>query len=68
MMVVELGLITPPIGMNVFVIKGVAPDVKLSAIYRGVLPFVLMQILLIIAVFVFPTIATWLPQTAGAFR
>jgi tripartite ATP-independent transporter DctM subunit len=67
-MVVELGLITPPIGMNVFVIKGVAPDVKLSAIYRGVLPFVLMQILLIVAVFVFPTIATWLPQTAGAFR
>ncbi len=67
-MVVELGLITPPIGMNVFVIKGVAPDVNLSAIYRGVLPFVLMQILLIVAVFVFPTIATWLPQTAGAFR
>lgn len=67
-MVVELGLITPPIGMNVFVIKGVAPDVNLSSIYRGVLPFVLMQILLIIAVFVFPLIATWLPQTAGAFR
>ncbi|MGB7181529.1 MAG: TRAP transporter large permease [Burkholderiaceae bacterium] len=67
-MVVELGLITPPIGMNVFVIKGVAPDVKLSSIYRGVMPFVLAQILLIIAVFVFPSIATWLPETARAFQ
>jgi tripartite ATP-independent transporter DctM subunit len=67
-MVVELGLITPPIGMNVFVIKGMAPDVKLSAIYAGVMPFVLAQILLIIAVFLIPEIALWLPQTAQSFR
>lgn len=45
--VVELGLITPPIGMNVFVIKGMAPKVSLSSIYAGVMPFVLAQILLI---------------------
>ncbi|MBX2838158.1 MAG: TRAP transporter large permease [Gammaproteobacteria bacterium] len=67
-MVVELGLITPPIGMNVFVIKGMAPEAKLSQIYVGVLPFVVAQLLLIIAVFLFPQIALWLPETASAFR
>ncbi|MCC2098538.1 MAG: TRAP transporter large permease subunit, partial [Hyphomicrobiales bacterium] len=67
-MVVELGLITPPIGMNVFVIKGMAPDVKLSDIYRGVIPFVAAQILLIIIVFLIPAIILWLPQTAKMFR
>ncbi|MDP6926386.1 MAG: TRAP transporter large permease, partial [Rhodospirillales bacterium] len=46
-MVVELGLITPPIGMNVFIIKGMAAEVPLGAIYKGVLPFVIAQILLI---------------------
>jgi tripartite ATP-independent transporter DctM subunit len=67
-MVVELGLITPPIGMNVFVIKGMAPHVSLSSIYAGVMPFVLAQILLIIAVFLIPDIALWLPETARSFR
>ncbi|MCF6233499.1 MAG: TRAP transporter large permease [Rhodobacteraceae bacterium] len=67
-MVVELGLITPPIGMNVFVIKGMAPHVSLSSIYAGVMPFVLAQILLIIAVFMIPDIALWLPETARSFR
>ncbi len=67
-MVVELGLITPPIGMNVFVIKGMAPDVKLSDIYAGVMPFVAAQILLIIFVFLVPQVILWLPETAKAFR
>lgn len=67
-MVVELGLITPPIGMNVFVIKGMAPDVNLSDIYKGVMPFVAAQILLIILVFLIPAIILWLPQTAKMFR
>ena len=43
-MVVELGLITPPIGMNVFVIKGIARDVPLETIFRGVTPFIVVQI------------------------
>ncbi len=67
-MVAELGLITPPIGMNVFVIKGMAPNVPLTAIYRGVIPFVLGQLVLIILVFALPEIALWLPETARAFR
>jgi len=64
-MVVELGLITPPIGMNVFVIKGLAPRVALGQIYRGVTPFVIAEILLIIVLVIFPQIATWLPRTMG---
>jgi C4-dicarboxylate transporter DctM subunit len=67
-MVVELGLITPPIGMNVFVIKGMAQSVLLVSIYKGVLPFVIGQVVLIIAVFLIPEIALWLPETARAFR
>jgi len=67
-MVVELGLITPPIGMNVFVIKGMAPHVKLTSIYAGVMPFVIAQIILIVAVFLLPDIALWLPETAKSFR
>jgi tripartite ATP-independent transporter DctM subunit len=62
-MVVELGLITPPIGMNVFVIKGLAPSVPLGRIYRGVTPFVVAEIVLIILLVVFPALATWLPRT-----
>ena len=67
-MVVELGLITPPIGMNVFVIKGMVQSVPLVLIYKGVLPFVIGQVVLIIAVFLIPEIALWLPETARAFR
>ncbi len=64
-MVVELGLITPPIGMNVFIIKGMVPNVPLSAIYIGVLPFVVAQILLIVLLMALPTLALWLPATMG---
>jgi C4-dicarboxylate transporter DctM subunit len=62
-MVVELGLITPPIGMNVFVIKGIAKDVPLEDIFRGVTPFIIAQIILITILVIFPGIALWLPST-----
>ncbi|HWM48882.1 MAG TPA: TRAP transporter large permease [Xanthobacteraceae bacterium] len=62
-MVVELGLITPPIGMNVFVIKGMAKDVPLEAIFRGVTPFIIAQLILIALLIAFPPIALWLPST-----
>src|SRR6266536_2955743 len=62
-MVVELGLITPPIGMNVFVIKGIARDVPLATIFRGAMPFVIAQIALILILVAFPQIALWLPST-----
>jgi tripartite ATP-independent transporter DctM subunit len=62
-MVVELGLITPPIGMNVFVIKGIAKDVPLETIFRGVLPFVVAQVILLAIIVMFPQVALWLPST-----
>src|SRR5204863_1879771 len=62
-MVVELGLITPPIGMNVFVIKGIARDVPLYTIFRGVTPFIVAQVILIFLLIAFPEIALWLPST-----
>jgi C4-dicarboxylate transporter, DctM subunit len=61
-MTVELGLIHPPVGMNVFVIKSVVPDVTFSSIFRGVLPFIATDILRLIILIAFPVIALWLPS------
>jgi len=61
-MTVELGLIHPPVGMNVFVIKSVIKEVKISTIFLGVLPFVITDILRLILLVAFPILATWLPS------
>jgi tripartite ATP-independent transporter DctM subunit len=61
-MTVELGLIHPPVGMNIFVIKSVVEDVKISTIFYGVLPFIITDILRLIILIAFPIIALWLPQ------
>lgn len=58
----EIGLITPPVGLNLFVINGIAPDVKLTVILRGALPFVLLMVFGIVLLCFFPGIATWLPD------
>ena len=60
-MTVELGLIHPPVGMNVFVIKSVIQDVTFSSIFKGVLPFIATDILRLVILIVFPIIALWLP-------
>jgi TRAP-type C4-dicarboxylate transport system permease large subunit len=64
-MTVELGLIHPPVGMNVFVIKSVVPDVKFSTIFRGVLPFIVTDLIRLVILIAFPLLATWLPRTMG---
>ena len=61
-MTVELGLIHPPVGMNVFVIKSVVQDVTFSSIFKGVLPFIATDILRLVVLIVFPIIALWLPS------
>jgi tripartite ATP-independent transporter DctM subunit len=61
-MTVELGLIHPPVGMNIFVIKSVVEDVKISTIFYGVLPFIITDILRLIILIAFPIIALWLPS------
>jgi TRAP-type C4-dicarboxylate transport system permease large subunit len=58
----ELGLIHPPVGLNLFVIKTVAPDLGLAEIVRGVLPFVALIILAVLALCVFPDLALWVPN------
>ncbi len=60
-LVSEIGLITPPIGMNVFVVKSVLPDVKLSAIFRGVTPYIFALVAALMLVLAIPQIATFLP-------
>lgn len=61
-MTVELGLIHPPVGMNVFVIKTVVKDVSFSTIFKGVLPFVATDLLRLAILILFPAIALWLPS------
>ena len=58
--VMELGLIHPPVGLNIFVIKSIAPDIPLRDVIWGVLPFVVLMIFAVIVLCIFPGIATWL--------
>ncbi|MGD8562657.1 MAG: TRAP transporter large permease [Desulfarculaceae bacterium] len=58
----EMGAITPPVGINVYVIKGVAPDVDLGLIFKGVFPFFLAMILCVIILILWPSIALVLPS------
>ena len=57
----ELALITPPVGMNLFVLQGISPDSKMTEIVKGVIPFGLAMFVLIFILCLFPELATWLP-------
>ena len=58
----EIGLITPPVGLNLYVINSIVPDVSLSTILKGAMPFMLCMVLGIIIMSVFPEIVTFLPN------
>lgn len=58
----EMGVITPPVGVNVFVIKGIAPEVPLENIFRGILPFLAALVFLTVLVVLFPWLSTFLPN------
>lgn len=60
----ELAMITPPVGMNLFVIKGIT-DARLGEVIRGSAPFVMLMLLGLLAILAVPSLATWLPQQAG---
>ena len=60
--VMETGLIHPPVGLNIFVIKNIAPDIDLRDIIWGVLPFVVLMLLAVLLICIFPGIATGLPD------
>ena len=61
-LVAEMGVITPPVGVNVFVIKGIAPDIPLETIFKGIIPFLVALVLFTIVLISFPQIATFLPS------
>jgi tripartite ATP-independent transporter DctM subunit len=60
--VVEVGLITPPVGLNVYIVKGVAPHIPLGTIFAGIVPFLVPFAVLIALLIVWPDIALWLPR------
>jgi C4-dicarboxylate transporter DctM subunit len=60
--VVQIGLIAPPVGLNVYVIGGMARDVPLATIYRGTMPFLAMQIVLLGLLTLWPAMALMLPN------
>jgi TRAP-type mannitol/chloroaromatic compound transport system permease large subunit len=60
----QTSFLTPPFGFSLFYLRGVAPpEVTTAEIYRGVLPFILLQLLMLGALALFPQLATWLPET-----
>jgi len=61
-LVTEMGVITPPVGVNVYVIKGIAEDVPLETIFKGIIPFLGAQIVTVAILMGFPQIATFLPS------
>lgn len=63
-MVVEVGLITPPIGMNLFVLKATQPGLQMMQLWRGVLPFVTADIVRLTIIIALPAIVLWLPRHA----
>jgi TRAP-type C4-dicarboxylate transport system permease large subunit len=60
--VLEMGLIHPPVGLNIFIINRIAPDIGLGAIIRATIPFVLLMTMAVVLLSVFPAIALWLPN------
>lgn len=61
--VVELGVITPPFGLNLFMLKSVSPDLDAKTVYRGIMPFVVADVVKIAILIAVPAIALWLPAT-----
>ncbi len=64
-LIVEMGTITPPVGVNVYVIKAVAGDVPLQTIFKGIFPFLLALIVAVVILMIFPQIATFLPSISS---
>jgi C4-dicarboxylate transporter DctM subunit len=61
-MVIQIGLISPPVGMNLFVLNTLLPNVRLGTIYKGVWPFVVVQVLMLMVLVAFPILSLWLPS------
>jgi TRAP-type C4-dicarboxylate transport system permease large subunit len=60
--VFEIGLITPPVGMNVYVIAGIARDLPLQSVFQGIIPFLIAELITITLLVIFPQISLFLPS------
>jgi C4-dicarboxylate transporter DctM subunit len=58
----EIGLVTPPVGLNLYVVKNIAPDVPMAKVLLGVIPFVIIDLLVITILCIWPQLALWLPN------
>ncbi len=63
--ITQMGVITPPVGVNVYVVSGIERDIPLQSIFRGALPFLFMLVLAAIILIIFPQICLWLPNLSG---
>lgn len=63
--VAEMALITPPVGLNAFVYKGAIAEVSLADVFRGLVPFLIADVVTVAVLFMFPALVTWLPTSAG---
>jgi C4-dicarboxylate transporter DctM subunit len=62
---IELAMVTPPVGLNLFVLKGIVKDTTMAEIFRGALPYLLIIVLCMILIMLYPPLATWLPSKMG---
>ena len=58
----EIGLVTPPVGLNLYIVKNIAPDIPMSHVLLGVIPFVMIECIVILFVCIWPELALWLPN------
>lgn len=59
---IEVGLLTPPFGLNVYLVAGVVPDLKVEDAFRGVVPFIITELVVVAILCIFPELVTWLPE------
>ncbi|MFM9883966.1 MAG: TRAP transporter large permease subunit, partial [Burkholderiales bacterium] len=59
---IEIGLLTPPVGLNCYILAQIAPHIPLGEIFRGVVPFVILTLGCVVAFTIWPEIVLWLPQ------
>jgi tripartite ATP-independent transporter DctM subunit len=62
----QIAVVTPPVGVNVYVMKGIAPDVSIANIFQGTFPFLAAMLVLLILIVIFPDIVLWLPRVLAA--
>ena len=62
---IEFGMITPPLGLNVYVASGLTPDITIEQTFRGIIPFAIADAVTVLVLFVLPGIVLFLPELAG---